>query len=399
MLYFFGVNEKDSIYASEEGALQAGDAVVSSSKAGTKAPDGHEACLLAMGRAVQRVGMYGPAHPSSRAAVAEWHKALSLRLRLSGTFVVGTDGQVALVEGVPFSTTNPVILSLLRKLYTSRAGRLEWLSGFREEDALKLAAFLAAADEKHLAEPEHSIEAWIRSNTPHHVRVSQIRFREIQDGDRVVSGAGRAGPVHRSGDRGAKKRESLHPKEVTSWARKFEVEAKRDEVPKSLPGELVDEVVSHLRGLDGTQTVAMSSAVRRAAEQPTKLAELLLKVALVQHAVKRRDGQPIGSDIAECLESVVDALVKLPEAKVEEGLANLARTLDVLESRVLEQMSHVTGGGEGDEKIVREAVEKMQRRIEGIALTREYEQKRSALLAVERRVKRFFGVDDKPNAL
>ena len=153
---------------------------------GTTPPDAREESLLALGLAVQAVGIYGASHPSAQEAVAAWFKLLAAHLRLRGTFALGTDGHVALVNGTPYSTTNPVVLSLLRRLHMTRAGELELLSGLRIEDAALLADFLAAADEHHLADDEHSFTAWVERHGTRHVRVKQLRLREVKDGDRIV---------------------------------------------------------------------------------------------------------------------------------------------------------------------------------------------------------------------
>jgi hypothetical protein len=364
--------------------------------ADTAAVEACEKCLLALARAVETVGMYGSSHPSSKHEVGEWFKRLSSLLRMRGTFTVGTDGQVAFVEGTPFSTTNPVILSVLRRLYTSRAGRLDLLSGFREEDALKLAGFLANANESQLAGEENTLETWIERNRMYHVRVRQIEFREVKEGDRVIAGE-RLQPNRRSKPTDDSRAKSAGPKEVGTWARKFQTEADQASKPASLPGEVRDGIASQLRGLTSDNPLDLAENVMQAAANPAQLAELLLKIALVQHEVAKRTDQPVGTDVVTCLRSVFEAMQQAPEMQTDEGWANMARMLAVLEEYILGKQHEIAGGTDGDAEIIREGMRSIQRDVEGGALRREYDQKRGALVAVEQKVRQFFGVErEKP---
>ena len=67
-----------------------------------------------------------------------------------------------------------------------------------------------------------------------------------------------------------------------------------------------------------------------------------------------------------------------------------------MEERILDQLQAVAGGGDKDAEIIRDGVRTMQHDLEGMALKDEYEQKRKALDAVERRIKRFFGASPLP---
>lgn len=394
VLQYCDVNAEDNTLENED-SPQAGTVDAAKEMPGDAAAiEACEKCLLAMARAVETTGMYGVAHPSSKHEVSEWFNLLSSLLRLRGIFTVGTDGQVAFVENTPFSTTNPVILSMLRRLYTTRAGRLDLLSGFKEADALKLAGFLATADENHLAGAENTLEAWIERNRMYHIRIRQIQFREVKEGDRVVAGERlRQNRLSKPPDESRAKPSG--PKEVGAWARKFQTEADQAGGPGALPGKVRDDIAASLRGLTSDSPQALAEHIMQAAANPVQLAELLLKIALVQHEVAHQTDQSVGDDVVTCLRSSFDAMQQAPEAQTDEGWANMARMLAVLEEYILEKQSAVTGGTDEDAEIIRAGVRTIQHDIEGGALRREYEQKRSALAAVEQRVKQFFGAGHK----
>jgi hypothetical protein len=354
--------------------------------------DTRETCLLAMARAVQSVGMYGVAHPSAREAVANWCKLLAPLLRSHGTFTLSSDGRVALVDDVALSTTNTVIHSLLRKLYTTRAGRLELLNGFHAEDAAMIAQFLADADANHLADREHAFDTWVARNQTRHVRISQIRLREVKDGDRIVSGTRRA-PPERLKPAGMPGAERHAPEDVAVWEREFKHEVDRAGRPAPVAQKVLDRIAAHLRGTTAIQPADLAEHMTQAARNPAQLAELILKSALVQHEVAQRTEEPIGADVVTCLRSVLSALQQTPEARTDEGWASVVRTLAVLEANILERQQALTGGTAADEEVIRVGVRTMQHDLEGAALKREYEQKRDALLAVERRIRSFFGID------
>lgn len=391
VLQYFVVNTDSNLLRDEQSA--APDAAATTREAAAVKADleSYERCLLAMARAVETAGMYGGSHPSSIHDVGEWFKLLSSILRVRGTFTVGTDGHVAFVEGSPFSTTNPMILGVLRKLYMTRAGRLELLNGFRETDAIKLAEFLANADESHLAEGENTLESWIERNRLYHVRIKQIRFREVKEGDRVVAGEKlRPNKPSKKDDESVPKSSGV--KEVGTWSRRFETESKKAGAPPPIPEKVRDEVAAHLRGLISGDPGDLAEGVMQAAANPVQLSELILKVALVKHELAGRSDQRVGEDVVTCLRSVFDSIQRTSEAQTDEGWANMARMLSVLEEYILERHRAIAGGTDKDEKTIRSGVRDIQRDIEGGALRLEYDQKRSALAAVEHKVRQFFGI-------
>lgn len=354
-----------------------------------------EAILAAMGVAVQTVAMYNSTHPSAIKAVALWMNLLSPRLRVNGTFTIGTDGRVALVDGIPFATANPVIQVLLRKLYTSRAGELQMLSGMGNAAASRVAECLSIADEHDLAEDENSLGAWIDRYELLHIQVNELLLREIKESDRVLDGSRQRSKRPRAPSTSAADRDgSAATRDAHSWAKRFERESKLGAAPPVLPSATRDSIAAHLRGKKSLAPVQLARAVTRAAEHTADLAELILKVAVVRHEIERQGDGPVGPDIVTCLRSILDAMLASPDARSNDGLANLARTLAVIESALLDRLSNVAGGSVEDADAVREGVRSMQRHLEGLALKYEYRQRRSALSTVEERVKRFFGVED-----
>lgn len=341
-----------------------------------------------MSLAVQSAGTYGARHPTTQHAVDEWLAALTPLLRLRGSLSIGTDGQLALLNRAPFSTDNPVILDLLRRLHMLRAGELTLMAGFRRADGTRVIEFVAAADPNHLADGDGTMSSWLSRHRVRHVRVKETRLREIKDGDRVVPG-GRPRARHQPG----KPRKDVKPAELASWRRQFEREAERAGQPRPVPPETRDRIVAHLRGTAPSSAEELGQQLAIAAANTAQLAELLLKVALVQQEVSRRVDEPVGKELVACLRPSFDALLARPEVRTEEGWADLARTLEALENGIVQRLADLTDGGEEDAEIVRAGFRDMQRELEGVALRREYEQKRNALLAVERRVKRFFGSD------
>ena len=383
---------------SEPTAAAAEGAPPPSARSETVAPhtsaeiDSYVNSLLAMARAVQSVGMYGVTHPAAQEAVAEWVHGVGPLLRSHGRLVLHSDGRVASVNGAPVSTSNPVVLSLLRKLHTTRAGKIELLSGFHTDAAGLIAEFLAGADATRLADTEHSFGTWIEHHRVRHVRVSALRLRELKEDDRVVS-VERKPPASRVKPSSAPAPAPLKAEELAAWARDFQQEADRAGQPAPLPRKLQDIIVTYLRGSAEVQPASLAEHMTRAAHNPGHFSELILKVALVQQELAQSSEKPVGDDVVNCLRSVLDVLQQAPDARTEEGCHNLARTLAVLETHILERLHALAGGTEDDAQIVRAGIRTLQHDLEGAALKCDYEQKRSALLAVEQKIRRFFGLE------
>ena len=183
------------------------------------------------------------------------------------------------------------------------------------------------------------------------------------------------------------------PGEAAAWARAFKQEAHRANRPAALAPAACAEIVSFLRGAAPAEPAALATRMTRAADNAPQLAELILKTALVEHELRRGPDQPLGAEVVTCLRSIVGVLQQAPEACTDEGWANLARTLEGLESCVLNRLEDLTGGTGEDAEVIRSGVRAMQHDIEGAALKRDYERKLSALQGVERQIQRFFGLD------
>lgn len=352
----------------------------------------YENCLLAMARAVENVGMYGPSHPTAREMVNEWSKGLAPLTRTRGQVTLDSDGHTPLINGTVLtgSLTNPVVLALLRRLYTTRAGRLEFLSGFNLKSAGQIAEFLAAADATRLADEEHSFDAWVTRNRIRHVRISPLRLLEVKEGDRIVSGDRQrpAEPKKPSGER-------PKPAELAAWASEFSQDADRMGQRAAVSRKGVGMLVAFMRGLSGAAPAGMADQVAQAAANSGQLADLILKSALVQQELAQRFQEPVGDDVVACLRAVLNALQETEDGRTEEGWRNVARTLSALETCILERLQALADGTEKDAEVIRRGVRTMHYELEGSALKREYERKRSALLAVEQRIRKFFGLESR----
>lgn len=367
----------------------AADANVSASKTGIEI-DTYGKCLLAMGRAVQNVGMYGTSHPSSLETVADWFSIVSALIRSRGTLTLDSDGHKAVMNGVPvpLSLENVLALSLLRKLYTTRGGRLEFLAGFDVNSAMLLAEFLASADSTRLVVESNSLAAWAARVQLKHLRVSPLRLREIKDGDLIVSGGAN---LKRKAREGKPADEKPDLEQIAQWAEDLKRDADQEGRLKSVQRKAVGMLVSFLRGLSDVPPAGMAEQVARAAGDAGLLPELILKSALIQQELAQRYEEPIADDVVACLRSVLNALQETPEAQADDGWRKVIQTLTDIETRILERLPILAGGTEEDAQVIREGIRAMQHDVEGAALKREYERRRNALLEVEERIRKFFG--------
>lgn len=355
------------------------------------------ACLLAMGRAVQNVGIYGTAHPASVQTVNQWYDGLALLIRTRGSLTLDSNGHIAVINGipVPLALKNALALSLLRKLYTTRAGRIEFLAGFDVGSAMLLAEFLANADATRVAAESKSLAVWMARVQLHYLRVSPLRLREVREGDVLVSGGlntrGRVPEGRPSGERPTQE-------QFDQWAEELQRETDAGGQPVAVRRKTIGMLVSFLRGTLEAPPAGIAEQVARAAEDPGLLADLILKSALVQQELSQRYDEPVGDDVVGCLRSVLNALQEMPESRTDEGWRKVIQTLTEIEMRLLERLPVLADGTEEDAQVIRDGIRAMHHDVEGEALKREYERKRNALMEVERRIRIFFGLDSAESA-
>ncbi|MBM4149910.1 MAG: hypothetical protein FJ224_12840 [Lentisphaerae bacterium] len=339
--------------------------------------------------------MYGTVHPAAKTAVSDWLRLAAPLMRSQGTLSIETNGNTALVGGMPYSTTNPVIQTLLARLYATRAGRLELLTGLRPEDAAALAEFLSRAGAGIVTDDEHSLETWVQKTRMKHVRVRRIRLKEIMEGDRVIRGSHdkTATQEGRQSRRSSGERQPRDDaKEQTVWADSFRRESETASSPPSIASEATNAISRYMRGSNDASPEEMAEAVSEAAHNPAQLAAILLKTALVRHELTGIPSDPVGAHVIACLRSAMEALLRAPGNAGEDGWADIARTLAAIEEHVASNLHELTGGTDHDIEAVHNAVREMQHKLEGWALKREYAARHRALVTVEQKLRHFFGI-------
>lgn len=135
--------------------------------------------------ALKALQMYTAAHPRAREAVSAAHAALHRWLTARPRLQFVVSGAKAFADGVVLDTRNPHVASLVR-LVTERAiGGFVFEQGLSAEECL---AFLQALASKPQKLEEHGgMESLLLAQGVRHIRVSQVRYQEVLDGEEGTS--------------------------------------------------------------------------------------------------------------------------------------------------------------------------------------------------------------------
>ena len=287
--------------------------------------------LNALGRSINIIATYGTRHPAFEQAITAAMVSMQALFTERKKVVIGAFNGVMTVDEVPVSAAGTLLKSLERRLVRLRITGLRIARGISETELGKLATLLASTEAE-------DFNAGISHAGLPHVVSEATRFEAVHEGQTVadegdLAGAGGISVLvldddpagSGSGDDGSGEA-SVH----------------------------VEQIVAFLQGDKEADDGQVAEELAELASDPARLGQLIMEATAIRQQVSELSGESLSDVILGCLRRTYDGLRKQTAFQTTEGMADLKKSLLLLEENVLEKMHNIAGkpDPEMDRKIV-----------------------------------------------
>ncbi len=265
------------------------------------------AVLMALGRALGIIAVYGTDHPSAEKAIESTFSDLQALLKKSGTVALGSIKGELTVNGKPVTAKDAPIKALEKRLAAIHISHLALNKGLSAEEFKKLLAALCAGTDQQVKET-------LSKSGMAHVDIEDVKYVALRKGETKVSKGRGSG----TGEGGTK--------------------AGQDD----LPSVQVNQIVAFLKGDPSGETA--SPDVKKMLSDPEKLGQMIMEAAAVrQVAASLEGGESLADIVVGCLRRTYDGMRKESEFETARGKATLAKTMLLLEKTIIEKLRGPAG--------------------------------------------------------
>jgi hypothetical protein len=163
-----------------------------------------------------------------------------------------------------------------------------------------------------------------------------------------------------------------------------------DGEPGPMDEKASQTILAFLKGDVDSADKGLEKSVAAAANDATKLSELILKAADIRRETAEIDGgESLSNMVVGCLRKTYDVLTQNKTSKTQKGKKNLHKMLMLVEREILEKMRSMSEGVDFDSEFFSEAIEEMEDEIKIDSLATEYMKKRTAIDSNEKKLLRF----------
>jgi hypothetical protein len=310
--------------------------------------------LNELGRSINLNGTYGKDHPVVANAIKACTMALQSLFLERKRVIIGSFNGVLTIDEVAVKTAGALLKSLERRLAQLQITGLRIAAGITEEELIGLITLLTCK------EPEEFESAMGQSGMKH-IKSENTKFQAVKEGQAVVDDDGMgAGGVLVLED------ESLG--------------GSAEESGEGGPNVHVDQIVAFLKGDIEADEDGLGEELAELASDPNRLGKLIMESVAVRQAASDLAGESLNDIILGCLRRTFNGIRKQPALQTSEGMADLRKSLLMLEESILDRLRDITG--EPDPALDREIVQAIRQMDESLGFeiaARQYMEHREAL--------------------
>lgn len=253
--------------------------------------------LMAIGRGLGTVSVYGTEHPSLDLVISQTFNGLKLALADRSSISLGiVNGRLA-VDGEPLTAREVPIRTLEKRLLEMKITHLSLNSGLSEKELKALLKALCAPSDSDMKDA-------LSGSEMEHIKLEDVEYVTLRKGEKKVG----------SGD--------------------GEVEI--------APAQ-IQQIVAFLKGEPDGGSDSMET-MKKALSDTEKLAQLIMEAAAIRQAdVDARDGETLADIVIGCLRRTYGGLRKEKAYQSARGRASLSKAMMLLEKNVLEKIHKALG--------------------------------------------------------
>ena len=277
-----------------------------------------KAVLMAIGRGLGTIRVYGPEHPSVQLIITQAYEALQNALK-SGDITLGSFNGSMTIDEHPVDVRDIPIKTLEKRLVSMKISHLVLHAGLAENELKQLLSALSAPSEEAMKEQ-------LTGSGAQHIEMENVKYVTLRNGER------KTGPC--SGD-GTGEGSTIQQNQVS-------------------------QIVAFLKGQPASDRAAES--VKKALSDPEKLGQMILEAASVrQGGLDVQSGESLADIVIGCLRRTYDGLRNESEFKNVQGKANLSKAMMLLEKSVLDKIHKSLGAKQpGVDSRIMKAIREME---------------------------------------
>lgn len=292
--------------------------------------------LIAIGRGLGTISVYGTNHPSVDQIISQTFEKLQ-KVFKNGNVTIGSFNGALTIDEEPVTVHDIPIRTLEKRLIAMKVSHLVLHADLSEEELKQL--FIALC-----AQSGEAMKETLAQNGLKHVKMEDVKYVTLRNGEKK-SGAGDSGTA-------------------------------------TIPQTQVSQIVAFLKGQPGSTD---PNTLKKAITDPEKLGQMILEAAAIRQSnVDVQNGESLADIVIGCLRRTYNGLLKEEEFDSPRGKANLIKAMMLLEKSVLDKIHKSLGENhpEMDRKIMK-AIREMEEERHFDVLSSHYLAQSEKLDAVE----------------
>lgn len=305
-----------------------------------------EGVARSLGLIFSNISLYGVAHGVTKQSIKNAYTVITNAMEKCNEICFSIAEEQLMLNGREVEQKNPLVKGVVTYLSDREASGFSFVKGLSENEFEEVIKVMTLPAEQ--LKETGGLAAKLREADVQHIGVKQVVYKAITEDEVVVSKAA-----------------------LTE------------------SGLVTEEALKLLKGEKGLDNEKASHAVRQAAKDPAKLAELIVEAAQEKEA-EQTGAVSFAEVLSECVRNVFDALIKDESANTKKGKQDIKKILLTLEKELETRLRELHPQAvEKEAGIVFEAVEEMVDELQMDTLAAEYQKRRKLVDESEKRLLRY----------
>jgi len=326
--------------------------------------------LNALGRAINIISTYGNHHPAFQQAISAAEVSMHTLFLDRKKITLGAFNGSLTIDNIPIEASGTLLKSLERRLIRLHITGLRIARGISGPELTQLVELLATNEASNFSEG-------IDRASLSHIETDTTRYEVVEEDQTVANKS----DLHEMGGAG--------------------VLVLEDEDENSGGGEgdgasvHVDQIVAFLKGdVDLDDHDSIGEELSELASDPARLGQMIMESVSIRQAASDLSGESLNDVVLGCLRRTFDGLRKQSAFQSSEGIADLKKSLLLLEESMLDKLRDLAGDSdpELDREIV-QAIRQMDENLEFELAAKQYVEHQQAIQENEKQLQSYLATN------
>lgn len=324
--------------------------------------------LNALGRAINIISTYGNHHPAFQQATSAAEVSMHTLFLDRKKITLGAFNGALTVDNIPIEASGTLLKSLEHRLIRLHITGLRIARGISGPELTQLVELLATNEASNFSEG-------INRASLSHIETDTSRYEVVEEDQTVANKS----DLHEMGGAG--------------------VLVLEDENSGGGDGDgasvHVDQIVAFLKGdVDLDDHDSIGEELSELASDPDRLGQMIMESVSIRQAASELSGESLNDVVLGCLRRTFDGLRKQSAFQSSEGIADLKKSLLLLEESMLDKLRDLAGDSdpELDREIV-QAIRQMDENLEFELAANQYVEHQQAIHENEKQLQSYLATN------